>query len=298
MRHLGATQAARAPAADLRAGRAVPRRRSREAAHPRLSGGALHDGRHPGRHGRRPRRCPACIAAGECASVGIHGANRLGSNSLSELCVFGKMAGIEAAAFARSVADRANRQRCSARREDVEHRLLRRSCADGGTERSRRCATRWRGAWRRAAASTASAADDAGHLRQARELKQRYRGLTARRPLAAHGTPNGCSAIELGYQLDVAQAMAHSAINRRESRGAHQRLDGFDTRDDAHFLKHTLAHYRRRWRRRASITVLSPSPGRSPGDAHTVRRPNASNSRQGGKPCRLMLSRGPLRRRS
>src|SRR5262249_30526055 len=48
-------------------------------------------------------------------------------------------------------------------------------------------------------------------------------------------------AIELGYLLDVAQAMAHSAINRREWRGSHQRLDGFETRDDVNFLKHTLA---------------------------------------------------------
>ena len=50
------------------------------------------------------------------------------------------------------------------------------------------------------------------------------------------------SAIELGFQLDVAQAMAHSALARRESRGAHQRLDeGCTERDDARYLKHTLA---------------------------------------------------------
>ena len=48
-------------------------------------------------------------------------------------------------------------------------------------------------------------------------------------------------AIELGYQLDVARAMAHSALERRESRGAHQRLDGYERRDDVHFLKHSLA---------------------------------------------------------
>jgi fumarate reductase flavoprotein subunit len=51
-------------------------------------------------------------------------------------------------------------------------------------------------------------------------------------------------ALELGFQLDVAQAMAHSALARRESRGAHQRLDpGLTERDDAGFLKHTLAHH-------------------------------------------------------
>jgi fumarate reductase flavoprotein subunit len=50
-------------------------------------------------------------------------------------------------------------------------------------------------------------------------------------------------AIELEYQLDVAQAMAHSAIQRRESRGAHQRLDGFTERDDVNFLKHSIATF-------------------------------------------------------
>ena len=54
-------------------------------------------------------------------------------------------------------------------------------------------------------------------------------------------------AIELDYQLDVAQAMAHSALNRKESRGAHQRLDGPDgaytKRDDVNFLKHSDAYY-------------------------------------------------------
>ena len=50
-------------------------------------------------------------------------------------------------------------------------------------------------------------------------------------------------AIELGYQLEVAQAMAVSALHRRESRGAHQRLDGFTQRDDVNYLKHTLVTY-------------------------------------------------------
>ena len=51
------------------------------------------------------------------------------------------------------------------------------------------------------------------------------------------------SAIELDYQLDVAQTIVHSAINRKESRGAHQRLDGYEQRDDVNFLKHSEAYY-------------------------------------------------------
>ena len=74
-------------------------------------------------------------------------------------------------------------------------------------------------------------------------LKERYRRLHLDDRSRMWNT-EWLAAIELGYQLDVAEAIAHSAINRRESRGAHQRLDGFDARDDASFLKHTLAHYR------------------------------------------------------
>ena len=49
--------------------------------------------------------------------------------------------------------------------------------------------------------------------------------------------------IELGYLLEVAQSMVYSAINRKESRGSHQRLDCFEERDDAKYLKHSLAYY-------------------------------------------------------
>jgi fumarate reductase flavoprotein subunit len=52
------------------------------------------------------------------------------------------------------------------------------------------------------------------------------------------------SAIELSYMLDVAEALAHSALARRESRGAHFRLDGYEARDDENFLRHSIATYR------------------------------------------------------
>jgi len=71
-------------------------------------------------------------------------------------------------------------------------------------------------------------------------------------------------AIELGYQLDVARAMAHSALERRESRGSHQRLDGFELRDDARYLKHTVATYRGDDAPRidyADVTITRSRPG-------------------------------------
>jgi fumarate reductase flavoprotein subunit len=74
------------------------------------------------------------------------------------------------------------------------------------------------------------------------ELRQRHAGITLQDKSRAWNT-DWVTAIELGFQLDVAQAMAHSALARTESRGAHQRLDGFEQRDDVNFLRHSLAHY-------------------------------------------------------
>ena len=74
------------------------------------------------------------------------------------------------------------------------------------------------------------------------ELKARYLNLHVDDHSKVWNT-EWLLAIELGYQLDVAQAMVYSAIHRRESRGSHQRLDGFEQRDDVNFLKHSLATY-------------------------------------------------------
>ena len=224
------SQAARAPAPDCELAEhflGIDRR----AAHPRPSGGALHNGRHPGQQ-QTAAPLPGLFAAGECASAGIHGANRLGSNSLAELVVFGKVAGIKAAAYRAGASRRANRS-VQRQAQDVEHRMLSLIVADGGAERWRSCAMRWRGAWRRAVGIYRMARRCRPPVTH-RELKERYRGsasTTARAP----GTPNGFRPSSSATRLDVAEAIAHSAINRTESRGAHQRLDGFDTRDDANF---------------------------------------------------------------
>ncbi len=180
-------------------------------------------------------------AAGECSSVGIHGANRLGSNSLSELCVFGKVAGVEAARHAKSVAP-GNSASLLRQAQAVEQRVLAMVRKTGGTER---IAT-----LRREMAQTME--EGCGIYRLADtmqktcdkldELKQRFKNVNIEDKSSVWNT-EWLLAIELEYQLDVAQAMACSALNRRESRGAHQRLDGYEARDDVNFLKHSQAHY-------------------------------------------------------
>ncbi|NVO98868.1 succinate dehydrogenase/fumarate reductase flavoprotein subunit, partial [Photobacterium damselae subsp. damselae] len=75
------------------------------------------------------------------------------------------------------------------------------------------------------------------------ELRERYKHISIKDKGKVFNT-DLLYAIEIGYGLEVAQAMVHSAILRRESRGAHQRLDeGCTERDDQNFLKHTLAYY-------------------------------------------------------
>ena len=180
-------------------------------------------------------------SAGECSSVGIHGANRLGSNSLTELLVFGKVAGIEAARYAKSV-EHGNGAAAAKLAEAAGARAAAIVGGGGGTERISALRTALArsmeegcGIYRTAAAMQATCEEIA-------ELKQRSRHLKLDDKSRAWNT-EWLLAIELGYLLDVAQAIAHSAISRCESRGSHQRLDGYESRDDVNFLKHTLAHH-------------------------------------------------------
>ncbi len=180
-------------------------------------------------------------AAGECANVGLNGANRLGSNSLSECLVFGNAAGRAAAdhALDRSpppsnpvqqlVADETRR---------VEDTYLERR---EGTERIaaireelQRAMDRGVGVYR-TGDGLRTVCDD---LKGLRERFGRVRLDDHSRVFNTELT----SALELEFMLDVAEAIAWSALAREESRGAHARRD-FPERDDSRFLAHTLAHF-------------------------------------------------------
>jgi fumarate reductase flavoprotein subunit len=180
-------------------------------------------------------------AAGECSSVGIHGANRLGSNSLAEIVVFGRVAGERAAAHVRSVPD-ADGASVHRRAEAVQARLLALLRQDSGErvavlrDEMGACMEAGVGIFRRASGLRTACEQLAG-------LRDRYRsGIRLDDRSRAFNT-EWLSAIELGFMLEVAEAMAHSAEQRRESRGAHVRLDEFDSRNDADFLAHTLARH-------------------------------------------------------
>jgi fumarate reductase flavoprotein subunit len=181
---------------------------------------------------------PGLFAAGECSSVGIHGANRLGSNSLAELTVFGRVAGEHAVAFARQApaagkGDQARAIEAKAlamlqqKGEGERHATLR---AEMAMSMEKGCGIYRLGPEMQQTCDTIAS------------LKQRHRGLTLEDRSRVWNT-DWIGAIELGYQLDVAEAMAHASLARTESRGAHQRLDGYDKRDDVNFLCHSLAHH-------------------------------------------------------
>ncbi len=180
-------------------------------------------------------------AAGECANVGLNGANRLGSNSLSECLVFGAAAGRAAAEQVGSLAavganpidamlrDETKRveagfldkkggdERIAEIREDMQHSMDEGAgvyrTKEGLTELTRR-------------------------LDGFRERFERIKIDDSSRVFNTELT----AAIELGFMLDCAVAVAHSALAREESRGAHARRD-FSERNDEKYLKHTIAHH-------------------------------------------------------
>ncbi len=185
---------------------------------------------------------PGLYSAGECSSIGIHGANRLGSNSLTELLVFGKLAGVEAAGYAK-VTPHGAAATAGALADAAAARALELLMRPRGAERIATLRGEMARAMEDGCGIYRSAAQLQSTCDRLAQLKQRYRRVGIDDHSRAWNT-EWLLAIELGYLLDVAQAMAHSALERRESRGSHQRLDGFEERDDSAFLKHSLAFYR------------------------------------------------------
>ncbi|RCU51468.1 fumarate reductase (quinol) flavoprotein subunit [Corallincola holothuriorum] len=183
---------------------------------------------------------PGLYAVGECASVGLHGANRLGSNSLAEIVVFGKVAGEQAAQFAlnNSNSDSAKLQEQAQAGLDSAMALLN---SDGDESmpaiRNELGLTMEEGVGIYRTEESMQKSCDA-----VAALKVRFKNIKIEDKSTVFNT-EWLYAIELGFLLDVAETMCHSALQRKESRGSHQRIDGYEARDDENFLKHTLAHF-------------------------------------------------------
>jgi fumarate reductase flavoprotein subunit len=179
------------------------------------------------------------FAAGECACVSVNGANRLGSNSLTEILVFGARAADAAAEYAGKVSPpgvKLLEDSAAAERTRLAETLLR---PNGGGETVNEIRTEMREALEEGAGIFRDQTTLERTGTAITDLKRRYEKLGVADTSQTFNTEL-IAALELGAMLDVAEAIAHSARARTESRGSHQRTD-HPERDDEGFLKHSLA---------------------------------------------------------
>ena len=183
-------------------------------------------------------------AAGECACVSVHGANRLGGNSLLDTMVFGKLAGD---AMAESLAGNANRTEPAPeartlleedlrKTRDRAHRLM----AGDGTEDPSAIRDRLKDVMIEKVGIFRDRGTLTEALAEVRELKERVAHIKVRSQARVFNL-DLVTNVELEGMLEVAEVIALGALQREESRGSHYRLD-FTSRNDADWLKHTLAH--------------------------------------------------------
>ena len=181
---------------------------------------------------------PGLYAAGEAACVSINGANRLGSNSLPELLVFGARAGRAAAEYASSNPDinpPVIAQKTDEHRR-LEHDLLNRK----GRERIANLRDEMQKTMEASAGIYRNGVSLAQGVERMSGLQERYANIAIEDHSKTFNTER-VAALELAFMLDVAEAMVNAAAQREESRGAHQRTD-FPARDDERFLAHSLIY--------------------------------------------------------
>lgn len=181
-------------------------------------------------------RVPGVYAAGECACVSVHGANRLGGNSLLETIVFGARAAKHAVEYIKSVGEVKPSQRALKAEQDHVNELLSRS---GGTR-----APKLRHAMNETMSKNTFIFRDENGLSEAAQALDRVRKEfdSSVYVMDKSKTFNTdlVSTYETDFLIDTSYALAKSALERRESRGAQSRTD-YPERDDANWLKHTLA---------------------------------------------------------
>ncbi|HEV8539796.1 MAG TPA: FAD-binding protein [Nitrospiraceae bacterium] len=179
---------------------------------------------------------PGLYAAGECACVSVHGANRLGGNSLLETIVFGRRSGIRAAEYVNGVAPRA----VSDVALKTEEARVQRFIQSKGRER----------AWQIRDELGAAMSQNLGIFRTQKSMTTARDLLRDLKTRAAHVTLQDrgrifntdlIQAFELECLLDIAETIVAGALGREESRGAHYRAD-FPHRDDGAWLRHTRAY--------------------------------------------------------
>ncbi|GAA4748824.1 succinate dehydrogenase flavoprotein subunit [Gordonia alkaliphila] len=175
-------------------------------------------------------------AAGECACVSVHGANRLGTNSLLDINVFGRRAGIAAAEYANAAEFTELEENPSARVEEWVAQML----SDHGHENVMTIRTELQQTMNDNAAVFRTEETLNRALTDVRALKERYAHVSVS-DKGKRFNSDLLEAIELGFLLELAEVTVVGAINRKETRGGHARED-YPNRDDENFMVHTMAY--------------------------------------------------------
>jgi succinate dehydrogenase / fumarate reductase flavoprotein subunit len=178
------------------------------------------------------------FAAGECACLSLHGANRLGTNSTADCLVFGAVAGHEAAHYA--LASELG-EFPSGKAEAEEKRVFEEIFGSEGAEQVSVIRDEMRRVMHEKVWIFRKADELESALETLRALKERFKHIRVEDRGRSFNT-DLINALQLDFMLDLAEVTVTSAIARQESRGAHSRLD-YPKRDDERWLKHTLAYY-------------------------------------------------------
>ena len=179
-------------------------------------------------------------AAGECACMSVHGANRLGGNSLLDTIVFGRRSGAAAADYVRSLPKTADEATLNKAKRELDDRVESFS-RPAGTEDPYKIRDEAQNAMTSNVGIFRTAQELEEGLAAVRQFKERFKNI---RPAVKTRMFNMDRVwiMELAGNLEVAEVVCAGALRRTESRGAHFRRD-FDKRNDEQWLKHTLATY-------------------------------------------------------
>jgi succinate dehydrogenase / fumarate reductase flavoprotein subunit len=178
------------------------------------------------------------FAAGECACVSVHGANRLGGNSLLETVVFGKIAGEEASRFIQGLAKENGSETILLDEAVAEKKKIERWLGRNDGFKAHHLLNRLKVIMSEKVGMFRTKKALAEALEEIRQLREDY-GQAVLSGACLRYSQVLVNLIEFAYMLDVTEVITLGALEREETRGSHYRLD-FSKRNDAEWLKHTL----------------------------------------------------------